>query len=80
MKIYMEIIDCRMKYFTLEIILTLLYFRNLLSDVASWFRHLPFKIRMYFYFVYQEMQTEKGGVGGKASTKKRKTVNTTDLH
>lgn len=71
MKIYMEIIDCRMKYFTLEIIPTLLYFRNLLSDVASWFRHLPFKILMYFYFVYQEMQTEKGrGEGGRQAPKK----------
>lgn len=59
-----------MKYFTLEIILTLLYFRNLLSDVASWFRHLPFKIQMYFYFVYQEMQTEKVG-GGEGKHQKK---------
>jgi len=57
MKILMEIIDCRMKGFSLEIILILLYFRILLSDFPSWFRHLLVKTLMYF--MYQEMQAEK---------------------
>lgn len=46
----MVIIDCRRKCFPLEIILILLYFRILLSDVASWVRCLPVRALMYFEY------------------------------